>query len=63
MSKLPNVGVVEFMSRPVDDPPGGERGAGGIAARRRWLTRRCRQSDIDAHFECHGESIDGQCLG
>lgn len=55
--KLPHVGVVEFMSRAADDPPGGERGAGGIAARRRWLNRRSKQSDLEAHLNVMAKDI------
>jgi len=50
-AKLPSsVGVFEFMSRPVgDELPGGERGAGGVGARRRWIGRRVRQNELEAH--------------
>lgn len=62
-SRLPNVAVVEFMSRPVNDPPGGERGAGGISARRRWLTRRIRQGDIEAHLNVMAKALMESALG
>lgn len=54
---LPGVGVVEFSSRPAGDLPGGERGAGGVTARRRWLGRRCRHADVEAHLYSMAKSI------
>lgn len=60
---VPEVGLVEFSSRLADDPPGGERGAGGVAARRKWIHRRTRQGDLDLHLDNMGRSLMTAVLG
>eukprot|EP00927_Polykrikos_kofoidii_P022687 TRINITY_DN21106_c0_g1_i2.p1 TRINITY_DN21106_c0_g1~~TRINITY_DN21106_c0_g1_i2.p1 ORF type:complete len:552 (+),score=68.72 TRINITY_DN21106_c0_g1_i2:310-1965(+) len=60
---LPDVKIVEFSSRPAGDPPGGELGAGGVAARKRWLSRRCRQADMNTHLNSMAASLLASITG
>eukprot|EP00929_Paragymnodinium_shiwhaense_P044932 TRINITY_DN23021_c0_g1_i1.p1 TRINITY_DN23021_c0_g1~~TRINITY_DN23021_c0_g1_i1.p1 ORF type:complete len:575 (+),score=122.53 TRINITY_DN23021_c0_g1_i1:67-1791(+) len=60
---MPEVTVVEFCSKPASEPPGGQRGAGTVGARRKWLARRCKQEEAEPHLRALTQVLMNAALG